>query len=1127
MRFEDVTATLRGASAVLPCGGMIHGPTFDLQAAMHAVELMDPKLDTHAAVHAVPSILDRLRDGSLPLTTLSCSDVASIMDVLLELEASWRGGNSFPQSLAGCLYTHPLSLHALRTLHAYDSIAVVPDVSVTEYTCLTEGSRMMRSPHDAEHAAVAAHVRGMTPHTPCATLALLSYVTAVLKSMHFAHAAVLRAALADEEQHWPLLYGADLAHGVSISHVFQLLFDAEQAVLQSACAPRCGPWALDAPWFHAHALTPSGGEVDPARAALLARLRSRRATLVAMVCLSPGASAPALHPLVAGRRYPLDAAALACAAAVEQLELARATSPLLTPVGEDDVVARGSVPGVFQGYERQMITGQPPRVVPLAGIAQAFKSSVRALVNLHTLCMLPRIISFNPLRAYTPAPEGAPSLSLTALAGIASRWQEDGVTPTAALLPSDFPFSGVMDGPVAWPGVTGGASRHHASLDALIDALLAFSKRAPDAYVLALASRIVLEVPQRTGEAQNPWDVTRLDHSNSADFATHAVNAARASGVVFGTHTLQELMRASIRDHGVHEEMLCCDDVDRLVFMMDKPLQQLFRLLFGSRLRLRRRLDNTLRDWAVIVTECDWLDTAYQDALARRLRVADEAWIENAISHPRGGKGKAAAAAASSSDGAALLPQDEHAHLVALAQTASMCSLLNWAVLAATRLILTHMDIGVEGSLYHIDEGVCLYWHMEYMFSHMLRHARGRNMASQLRDSVPPCSRMTAATAKLRMEGTGWRVVEDTATPTDAASAAGEPAPDTTTVAAAAPSAPSAPTAVTATEKRGKKGAANAERRRVEAVQAAASDFAEAREAWMAPYEAAIQAACSVPALYTREQDIFNAQQCVCRGLFRVQAALQSAGLIRGLHPHTGASSDSSMRRPHLVYEHRFREYRTFTKPAPLSYADFVHAFSSCSEHRPGFVQELLGEANIQFQTARVYAMRVVAHAKACLSGNSKALPFRSSGPPEKLDKAAAAKVRREQEEKERKRAELRTRRCTPEEIMSVQDAAAPVVTDVLFAARDLATGTRLVRIAIANAAVTAKLLVDNALAVPRLNLTDTERAKAVQPDCSVDPVYAVMRIAVPPLTPAAQAAAAAAAAALAAAAPAHPTVSS
>lgn len=89
LRFgADVTAALRSASAALPPVGMLCVPGFTVDAAMNAIELLDPKLDARANYKALTPVEDRLRDGTLPLCELSPARVVDIMDKQLQLEVS-------------------------------------------------------------------------------------------------------------------------------------------------------------------------------------------------------------------------------------------------------------------------------------------------------------------------------------------------------------------------------------------------------------------------------------------------------------------------------------------------------------------------------------------------------------------------------------------------------------------------------------------------------------------------------------------------------------------------------------------------------------------------------------------------------------------------------------------------------------------------------------------------------------------------------------------------------------------------------------------------------------------------------------------------------------------------------
>jgi len=88
-------------------------PEFSLHRSMSAIELMDPKMDTGMCRDVVPSITERIRDGTLPLR-MEPHHAARVMDTLLCHEMAHRTGCSMPTSIVTCLYGHDEVLSALR-----------------------------------------------------------------------------------------------------------------------------------------------------------------------------------------------------------------------------------------------------------------------------------------------------------------------------------------------------------------------------------------------------------------------------------------------------------------------------------------------------------------------------------------------------------------------------------------------------------------------------------------------------------------------------------------------------------------------------------------------------------------------------------------------------------------------------------------------------------------------------------------------------------------------------------------------------------------------------------------------------------------------------------------------------
>lgn len=123
--WANVTPLLDSAREELREGELIHGENFSLFAAMSALEIMDPKMDSGMDDGRYYSIDEAIESGAAPVPisfdkTLDALCVVDIMDHLLACEATWHKGHSLAQTVYSCLYLLRLdrtSSHAL--LHAY------------------------------------------------------------------------------------------------------------------------------------------------------------------------------------------------------------------------------------------------------------------------------------------------------------------------------------------------------------------------------------------------------------------------------------------------------------------------------------------------------------------------------------------------------------------------------------------------------------------------------------------------------------------------------------------------------------------------------------------------------------------------------------------------------------------------------------------------------------------------------------------------------------------------------------------------------------------------------------------------------------------------------------------------
>ncbi|EEF30428.1 N-alpha-acetyltransferase 35, NatC auxiliary subunit [Ricinus communis] len=140
--WADVSTLLEAACGELRDGELIHGENFNLFAAMSALEIMDPKMDS-GIINRYCSVDEAIEDGAAPIpisfdktTDVQCT--IDIMDHLLACEATWHRGHSLAQTVFSCIYllkpertaSHPLLDSYCKVIRATCK-AVVSVVSET------------------------------------------------------------------------------------------------------------------------------------------------------------------------------------------------------------------------------------------------------------------------------------------------------------------------------------------------------------------------------------------------------------------------------------------------------------------------------------------------------------------------------------------------------------------------------------------------------------------------------------------------------------------------------------------------------------------------------------------------------------------------------------------------------------------------------------------------------------------------------------------------------------------------------------------------------------------------------------------------------------------------------------
>ncbi|KAI7735743.1 hypothetical protein M8C21_015400, partial [Ambrosia artemisiifolia] len=140
--WADVSTLLQSARNDLQDGELICGENFNLFAAMSALEIMDPKMDS-GIVSKYYSVDEAIEDGAAPIPlslnkTVDVHCIIDVMDHLLCCEATWHKGHSLAQTIFSCIYllrpdrtsSHPL-LSSYCTVVRATCNAVVSVVSDT------------------------------------------------------------------------------------------------------------------------------------------------------------------------------------------------------------------------------------------------------------------------------------------------------------------------------------------------------------------------------------------------------------------------------------------------------------------------------------------------------------------------------------------------------------------------------------------------------------------------------------------------------------------------------------------------------------------------------------------------------------------------------------------------------------------------------------------------------------------------------------------------------------------------------------------------------------------------------------------------------------------------------------
>ncbi|XP_073013320.1 uncharacterized protein [Typha latifolia] len=123
--WADASHLIQAACDDLQDGELVHGENFSLFAAMSALEIMDPKMDSGIERSGYHSIEEAIEHGAAPVplsfdSTVDVQRCLDVMDHLLACEATWHKGHLLAQTVFSCIYLLKIertSSHAL--LHSY------------------------------------------------------------------------------------------------------------------------------------------------------------------------------------------------------------------------------------------------------------------------------------------------------------------------------------------------------------------------------------------------------------------------------------------------------------------------------------------------------------------------------------------------------------------------------------------------------------------------------------------------------------------------------------------------------------------------------------------------------------------------------------------------------------------------------------------------------------------------------------------------------------------------------------------------------------------------------------------------------------------------------------------------
>ena len=262
----DITSDMKAAAQSLDSKNpLLHGSDYNPDLSLHAIELMEPRLDGGADKTSLPSIHEQIQNQSLPLQTLTSSSIITIIDQLLQLYSSYVYGNSIPQTLYRNLYIHPTTIANLCTLIGIPVLSSLDKTSTKIPTDTNIYYKHAISPTLETSLLSSSHLRQVFPDNTVAlpgeapvevtnvimdsiktlktlqigtsihTLLtiLLSSCLAMLKLAGISFEISLMGDIQREDDFIPASYGTDLAWNLSTSNILYLLRLSEYMLINS------------------------------------------------------------------------------------------------------------------------------------------------------------------------------------------------------------------------------------------------------------------------------------------------------------------------------------------------------------------------------------------------------------------------------------------------------------------------------------------------------------------------------------------------------------------------------------------------------------------------------------------------------------------------------------------------------------------------------------------------------------------------------------------------------------------------------------------------------------------------------------------------------------------------------